>query len=83
MSDFRSALVLVEPIFAPGRVLWRGMAFVGGKVVNDITGINRAGVLDDCWCALDAAGVSTEPPSLEELERADAEACGHSRRGEA
>ena len=73
MSDHRSALVLVEPVYAPGRVLWHGMAFAAGEVVNDITGLDRAGVLDDCWCALDEASISTEPPSLEELERADAE----------
>jgi hypothetical protein len=76
MSDTRSALVLVEPVFAPGRVLWHGMAFAGGEVVNDITGMDRAVVLDDCWCALDGAGISTEPPSLEELERADTKAAG-------
>jgi hypothetical protein len=61
VRDLRSALVLVEPVFAPGGVLWHGMAFVAGENVNDITGTDRAVVLDDCWCSIDAAGVSVEP----------------------
>jgi hypothetical protein len=54
--DRRSVCVAVEPIFGE-TVMWHGMAFAGGKCVNDITGTDRSVVIDDCLCALAAADV--------------------------
>jgi hypothetical protein len=54
-------MVLVEAQPTQGAWLWHGMASVGGKVVNDIYGSDRAGVLDDCLCAVAEAGIEVEP----------------------
>ena len=58
-NDLRSALVLVEPVFAPGLVLWHGMAFVAGENVEEITGTDRTDVLTGCIASLGAVGVTT------------------------
>lgn len=70
-TDFRFALVLVEPIFGDpctGDASWHGMAFAGGKVVNDIVGPNRLGVFDDCLSALAAAGIDVEIDQMTDAE---------------
>lgn len=71
--DHRSLLVLVEPIWGWGTndPSWHGMAFAGGKVVNDITGSDRAVVAQDCWDALDEAGVATSVWTDEDYDRTD------------
>ena len=71
--DLRSALVLVEPIFhppdpqmAPDGVRWHGMAFVNGQTVNNIKGMDRTVVLEDCIDAVAAAGVDVETEPISE-----------------
>jgi hypothetical protein len=79
--DARSALVLVEPVFHQDGIRWHGMAFLGGKCVDNVTGVARDTVYDDCVCALAAAhegfdsdGHMTEVGRLrQEVERLRAE----------
>ena len=52
--DYRSVCIIAEPVIGP-EITWRSMAFVGGKCVNNVTGITRAAVLDDSMCAAEAA----------------------------
>jgi hypothetical protein len=56
-DDYRTVLVLAEPRFGDGQVLWHAMGFVAGEPHNDIVGTNRAVVLDDCLSAVAAQGV--------------------------
>lgn len=61
--DARSVCVLAEPVFGSDGIQWRGMAFVGGRTVNNIIGTDRAVVITDCLDAVEGAGVDldTEP----------------------
>jgi hypothetical protein len=54
-SDSRSVLVLVEPRWSADGLTWHGMAFAGGEVINDVTGADRAEILEDCLAALGGA----------------------------
>jgi hypothetical protein len=56
-SDMRAVTIEVSPHVVGG---WHGRATVDGEVVNSIIGSTRAVVLDDCICAVAAAGVDVE-----------------------
>jgi hypothetical protein len=54
-TEHLSVCIVVEPIFGPDVVQWRGLAFVGGCSANNIIGADRAVVFEDCVDAAQAA----------------------------